>query len=800
MAIRFDDGARSIALSVRDLADEGGATGHLVMSLVQSRAARAAAGRQVHLDWQLERAAETDRYRAELVVKRTLAVGDWTATVWGRIDGVERDGDHVVVEEVKSTPLDARRLYATRASDWPAWLAQLEIYLWMLAQETGVDPVGRLVLVSLADGSRHVLGVALDRDRVGERILARLTRLCADRERRIAWMAERRAYTVPTPHAVWRPGQREIAEAVEWGIEAGRTVLVQAPTGLGKTDAALVGALKLALRTDRQVFWATARTTQQDGLLRALGRLAAAGLPLRTVQLTARDKLCLNGVVDCRPDVCRYAESYFDRLDRSGLLRTLADRRAVLTGEALRSLGADHTLCPFELGLDAIEDADLVVGDYNYVFDPSVHLARAFDDAAAGWIVVVDEVHQLVDRARDWLSPALDAAVAREAAHRLWALGAEFAPFVQLAQRVEALIAGIVRRTGPVDAALTELPEDELRAIADAVDAVAVDYAILRADRAPAGDDPWLTLARDVLRFAGSLDADTAADTVTIAGAGQGSASGGRERIERVNLDPRAYIGPRIARLGGFVGLSATLAPIGFHRDLLGLDPERLDWVDVPSPFPADRRRVVIASRVSTAFKDREQHATPTAALLSACVAEVPGNVAIYFPSFAMLDDLVGRMTVPGRELVVQRAGMSDLDRALSLARLGEDGPPKVLCAVLGGVFAEGIDLPPGALSAVFVVSPALPPIGLVRDLLREHFERTYGAGFLYASLAPGMTRVVQAAGRLIRRPEDRGVVMLVDRRFRWRDLAGLLPTDWAPVVAEEPAREIRAFFAALDP
>ncbi|MEZ4238108.1 MAG: helicase C-terminal domain-containing protein [Myxococcota bacterium] len=181
------------------------------------------------------------------------------------------------------------------------------------------------------------------------------------------------------------------------------------------------------------------------------------------------------------------------------------------------------------------------------------------------------------------------------------------------------------------------------------------------------------------------------------------------------------------------------------------------------------------------------------------CVAEVPGNVAVYFPSFAMLDDLVPRARASPAVFscgwVVQARGMDEALREEALRQLSSDGPPRVLCAVLGGVFAEGVDLPPGALDAVIVVGPALPPVGLERDLLREHYEGRFGEGFRLASLVPGLTRVVQAAGRLIRRPEDRGVVVLMDRRFRWRDVLALLPEGWDPQVAADPVSEIRGFF-----
>ena len=797
--IRTDDVDRTITLSVRDLVEIGAPSGHLSLQVVQSRGARAAAGRRVHTEWQTARAAEDEAYRAEVALKRQVAIDGWTCTVQGRVDGLQEEDGRTLVEEIKSTVLDAGRLYATTARDWPAFVLQLEVYLWMLAESGFQPPVGRLVLVSLADGARHVLGVGLDRARVTALVIARLTELVQARERRRIWLAGRRAATVPLPHpAGWRPGQREIAEATEWGLDSGTRVLVEAPTGLGKTAAALYGALRHALAHDKQVFWATARTTQQDGPVRTLDLLAAAGLPVRSVVISAKHKVCLNDVVSCRPDTCLYAESYYDKLRDDAVFAALA-QPGHRDRDALMAAGRRHRVCPYELALDLSAEVDVVIGDYNYVFDPSVSLRRHFTETAGDWVVVTDEVHQLAERARGYYSPRVEASLARQAVSFLWSAGAAFAPFVFLAERIESQVLADVRGASGRSAGALRVAEPDVDAwqtLAEQVDGVGLDYALLKADQPPSwslDDDAWLSIARQVLRFAAACD-DRGDDTVALAGRAEGT-----EWVGHDCLDPSRRLGPRLRQLGGFVGLSATLSPARFHRDLLGLDPDALDVVQVPSPFPPARRRVWIAPRVSTAFADRAQHADGTAGLISRCVAAVPGNTALYFPSFAMLDDIVGRLSLPGREVLAQERGMDDAARAAFLERLGAGGTPVVLAAVLGGVYAEGIDLPPGALRAVIIAGPALPPVGLQRDLLRDYFQERYGAGHLYASLVPGMTRVVQAAGRLIRRPEDRGVVLLLGRRFRWRDIGALVPAAFEADVADDPVAAVSAFFSRPD-
>lgn len=795
---RFDDAERTLALSVGELVEAGAPRGHLTLDVVRRNRARLAAGQWVHTRYQEAREAEDRGFAREVTLRCQIVVAGWTATLHGRVDGLVESAGRWVVEEVKSTAMDAGRLQALDLADVPAYARQLGIYLWMLQRERPAHRVhGRLVLVSLADGTRRELDLALDAEQTGRFVEDRLAELVADRERRMRWLAARRRVRTVWPFPERREGQARIEEAVRDALERGVPVLVQAPTGLGKTVAVLTAALQVALATDRQVFWATSRTTQQPVVEATLERLAAAGVDVRAVTLNAREKVCLNLVdgrvrVACRPEACAHAERYFDKVRDAGLLDRLAPAR--LGRVALEEVGRANVVCPYQLARDLAPGADVVVGDVNYAFDPSSRLRELFDENPSGWIVVADEVHQLVDRARAWRSPRVDARLADRATRFLDGLGTDFQPFAFLARRVEdAVVEAREQIVGPGrdGRAVAELSSSIWHDLADQVEELALDYALLKSEARldPSADDPWLELARAVLRFQTVLEGSDV-ETVAIV-----DGRPGFESVGLTCLDPSGWLGPRIRALGGFVGASATASPPGFYRDLLGLG-DRLARVDVGSGFPPERRLVLIAPRVSTAWEDRVAHAPATAALLSACVAAVPGNVAVYFPSFAMLDDLSARLDLPGRELLVQPRGLAEADRASWLGRLSDAPRPVVLAAVLGGIFAEGVDLPAGALSAVFVCGPGFPPVGLERDLLQAFYEDRYGAGFLYASLVPGLTRVVQAAGRLIRRPEDRGAVMLVDRRFRWRDVGALLPDAWDVEVPNDPAARLAAFFA----
>ena len=282
-------------------------------------------------------------------------------------------------------------------------------------------------------------------------------------------------------------------------------------------------------------------------------------------------------------------------------------------------------------------------------------------------------------------------------------------------------------------------------------------------------DDPWVLVVRSLLRFREVCDAPELDRVAVLKRTGTGV------NIGLLCLDASAWLGLQIERLGGFVGCSATLSPTRFHLRTMGLSEANTEVCAVAEPFSA-RRYVWVAPRVSTQFRDREAHAPRTAALIASCLRAVPGNVAVYFSSYAMRDDIMSRVDIGNRLLLSQPHDLDPSDRDAWLAPLHTSDRPVVLAAVLGGVFAEGIDLPHGALRGVFVVGPGFPPVGLERDLLRTHYEAKYGEGHRYASQIPGLTRVTQAVGRLIRRPEDYGVVVLFGRRFRWREVQSLLP------------------------
>jgi DNA excision repair protein ERCC-2 len=367
--LRIDDSERIVEIGVHDLIETGPKHGHLSLQVAWSARTRMRAGQEVHTAWQSIRADEDDAFRREVTLKRRIVVRDWECRIQGRVDGLSTEGDHTVVEEVKSTTLTAEMLASRTLSDFPDWARQVHLYLWFLAGE-GRPAVGRLVLISLLDGSQRVLHVAPD-PTIGDWVVRQLEWLLIQHEDRMAWRARRRGAPVPFPHDTYRTGQEALVNEITEALAGGRRLLLQAPTGYGKTAAALHAALTVARDTGHRVFFATARTTQQRMAEDTVREMSRRGLPIRAVTLRARERVCLNEVVACRPDACQYAENYHDKVREADIVSTLwalgagPDRPGVPPPDRVVQVAGDALACPFAVSLDLVASADVVIGDLN---------------------------------------------------------------------------------------------------------------------------------------------------------------------------------------------------------------------------------------------------------------------------------------------------------------------------------------------------------------------------------------------------------------------------------------------------
>ena len=715
-------------------------------------------------------------YQAEL----SLA-GEYKALrVRGRADGYDPKNNQL--EEVKTfrgqladLPDNHRQLH---------W-AQVKVYGWLLCQKLDLADV-RLALVYFDIGSQQetLLVESFTAEALKAFFEARCEQFLAWAKQEMAHRAARDAAlaALAFPHAAFRTGQRELAEAVYRAAAGSRCLMAQAPTGIGKTIGTVFGLLKAVPRRQiDKVFFLAAKTPGRRLALDALAlvKAGATPLPLRVIELVARDKACLHLDKACHGESCPLARGFYDRLPaaRSAALAEPGPG-ARLDKETLRSVALTHAVCPYYLAQDLVRWSDAVVGDYNYYFDTSAMLHGLM--VANGWRVslLVDEAHNLAERARGMYSAVLDqadlAAVRQSAApalkkpldrlHRAWQ---------GLAKDPAYPPAGAYQvRDCPPDKFLQAL-QQATAGIADDMDAAAVpvDAALQR-------------FYFDALHFSRMAEGFGAHSLFDITPGGAQGRHGPAARHSQLcirNVVPAPYLAPRFAAAGSAALFSATLSPQAYHADLLGL-PADTAWVDVASPFTASQLAVRLVSDISTRYQHREASLTPIAQLMARQYQEQPGNYLVFLSSYDYLDKLAGRFRqdYPAIPVWEQTRRMDETARDAFLARF-EAGGRGIGFAVLGGAFAEGIDLPGQRLIGAFIATLGLPQVNPVNEEFKRRMGENFGArqAYDYTYLYPGVQKVVQAAGRVIRTTQDQGVIYLMDDRFGRPEVRRLLPAWW---------------------
>ncbi|HWJ95090.1 MAG TPA: ATP-dependent DNA helicase, partial [Telluria sp.] len=536
------------------------------------------------------------------------------------------------------------------------------------------------------------------------------------------------------PHADFRPGQRQLAEAVFKANASGRCLMAQAPTGIGKTVGTLFPVLK-AMPTERldKVFFLAAKTPGRQLALDAANSLGAASMPLRVLELAAREKACEHPDKVCHGQSCPLAKGFYDRLPTA---RAAALDEPVLDREALRRVGLAHDVCPYYLGSEMARWSDVVVGDYNYYFDSGAMLYSLA--LASQWrvSVLVDEAHNMVSRARAMYTASLDRLSLR--------LARAAAPAVP-----KKALGRVSRAWGEIDkdaaqpySVLPSLPDKLLTALQGATSAI-TDFMAEHPAPLPPELQRFYFDALHFQRLAEAFGEHSLCD-LTIDGARDSS-------ICIRNVVPAPFLKARFALTRSTTLFSATLSPWHYYGDTLGL-PEDTAWIDVDSPFAASQLAVRVAGRISTRYQHRQASLAPIAELVASQYAAQPGNYLAFFSSFDYMEQAAALLAErhPDIPQWQQARRMSEAERTAFLDRFSPDGRG-IGFAVLGGSFGEGIDLPGARLIGAFVATLGLPQLNPVNEQLRQRMQAVFGAGYEYTYLYPGIQKVVQAAGRVIR-------------------------------------------------
>ncbi|KIL52810.1 helicase C-terminal domain-containing protein [Jeotgalibacillus campisalis] len=698
----------------------------------------------------------------EVSLEGKIELDGQTYQLEGRCDGLLLLEEKPVIDEIKSTS----RLLHTISEPSAVHLAQGMVYAWMVTEKEGLDEIGIQVT--------YVQNVTKEEKRFLQHYSAfflkeqveQMVRVYAPFAELINDLQEKRNESIQElsfPYSHFREGQRKFAGAVYQTISEKGKLFAQAPTGIGKTISTLFPAIKtIGEGKANQLIYSTAKTITRAAAEEALADMHEKGLKLSAVSLTAKDKICFKEKTICQKEYCEFADGHFDRINEAVL--DMLGNEYMINRSVVERYALKHRVCPFEFSMDLSYLTDAMIGDYNYVFDPRVARKRLMGEQKRSTVLLVDEAHNLVDRAREMYSAMIQKSTFLALSKM------DGSPSVKkAAKKINKTCLDLKKLCGEQNFhILKESPREwteDLLAFYEAAE-----------ERIQEGETEKDTIdlyfaAQRMLHVIESMD-----ERFYFLIEKKGS----NIWIKIVCMDPSLFVKESTKSYRGTVFFSATFAPAQYVKSMLGGD-ENDYGLAIPSPFKKEQIEVRTYA-ISTKYRDRERTLDSILGALHKGFEDAEGNFIAYFPSYQYMEMAVERFSSlfnhNEADLLVQSKMMDEQQREQFLAAFA--GEKRVLAfAVMGGVFSEGVDLPGDQLKGVAVIGAGIPQINPERNQMKNFFQSQDLNGYHYAYVYPGINKVLQAGGRLIRTEEDEGILLLIDDRFQSPLYQELLPLEW---------------------
>lgn len=762
---------KEIRISVRELVEYAYRSGDLDSGFVGMN--RALEGARLHQKIQGLRKDEAagvgGTYHKEVSISRTIIIKDLTFIISGRIDGLIEGSRSATLEEIKTTTISLEYI---DEDTYPVHWAQAKCYAFMYAAEYGVEVANiQLTYYNTESAQQKVFVKPAVMEELEKYFMGLLEKYCSWAYDMYEWSKLRNSTIgkLDFPYSEYRKNQRKLAGAVYRTIAAEKRIFIQAPTGTGKTISALFPAIKaLGEAKADKIFYLTAKTITRQVALDAICRMLDKGLRLKAIVLTAKDKICFKEETNCNPEYCEYAKSYFDKVN--GVLKQVFTREDIITREIVEKYAREYTVCPFELSLDISYWMDCIICDYNYAFDPRASLKRFFLEKENDFVLLVDEAHNLVDRAREMFSAELGKKPFLEIKRSMKTT----APFIsKAAGRINSLMLALKKKSEGRNCCIDI---EELKELNKALkDFVSQGEVWLGSNHGSGGYKELLELYFEATTFLRIYEIYNDRYTTYI------ELSGSDVRLKLFCLDPSKLLGEITGKVRAAVFYSATLTPIKYFKDILGGSEQDYN-MKLASPFEASNLSLNIAQNVSTKYINREKSISEVADYIKRVVDARTGNYFVFFPSYKYMNEVYSLFMekYPLVEAILQQPAMQEDEKESFLQRFQQTSERGLIgFAVMGGMFSEGIDLGGDRLIGAVIVGVGLPQVCFERDIIMDFFRNKNNMGFEYAYMYPGMNKVMQAAGRVIRSEQDRGVVLLVDERFGSSRYNDIFPGEW---------------------
>lgn len=711
-------------------------------------------------------------YKPEVSLKHEILLDGITLSIEGRADGIImplEEENNVVVDEIKCVYKKLRYIKEPENIH----LAQAKCYAYIYAFQNNLREIQvRISYCNIETEEMkyfHYTFTLFELSKWFEELVLEYKKWLDDY---VQWREKRNTSIEETVFPFeYRKGQKELAAMVYQTIAQGERLYIQAPTGTGKTLISLYPAIKaVGQGRGEKIFYLTAKTITRTVAKETMELLGQQGLQYRVLVLTAKEKICFMEETECNPVSCPYAKGHFDRVNDA--VFDMITNEIMFDREIIESYAKKHKVCPFETGMDVSLWADCIICDYNYVFDPNVYLKRFFQEGVKGdYIFLTDEVHNLLERGREMYSAALY----KE-------------DFLEIKNYVKEASKKLANRLENCNKYMLELKREcESCTVVENIAGFTMSLMRLQSemekfmdnDEVLADKKPVTELYLNVRHFLNMYE---------LAGENYLTYSehteDGRFKVKLFCVNPAQNLKECLERGRTGVLFSATLLPIKYYKSLLTEESDRA--VYATSPFPSKRRGILVATDVSSKYTRRNQKEyQKIASYIKEAVKAKKGNYLVFFPSYDFMErvyEIYCTEFQKEEKVLMQTSHMSEEDREEFLSEFEETDSSLLGFCVMGGIFSEGIDLKAERLIGSIIVGTGLPGISNEKELLKAYFDKEGMRGFDYAYRFPGMNKVLQAAGRVIRTIEDKGVVLLLDERFATLEYRSMYPREWENV------------------
>lgn len=761
----LDQNKKKIRISVRNLVEFILRSGNIDNRIGRAAQAEAMqAGSRIHRKIQKRMGAS---YTAEVPLKIEIPKENYDLIIEGRADGIIRE-EKVTIDEIKGVYMDLSYL----EEPIEVHLAQAKMYAYIYALKNDLDGIAVQMTYCNLD-TEEIKRFIQDFEK--KELECWFFRIVGEYEKwadfQYEWRNIRQASIrdLPFPFA-YREGQKELAAGVYRTIYRKKNLFIQAPTGTGKTISVIYPAVKsVGEELAEKIFYLTAKSVTAMVALETFGILKSRGYRGKTVFITAKEKMCLCEEMDCNPVNCPCAEGHYDRVNDA--VYELLQSEELFTREVFLEQAKKRRVCPFELCLDTASWADNIICDYNYLFDPNVYLRRFFAEGnQEDYLFLVDEAHNLVERGREMYSARL--------------VKEEFLAVKKLVKPYDGKAAAELEKCNKILLGYKRECEnyqlyENISNLAFALTrfAAAADIFLQKNMDFP-GKKEFLELylkIRHFLNMYEEMDERYVIYTEFL--------ESGQFMMKLFCVDPSRKLQECLDKGRSTVFFSATLLPIQYYMQLLSTQEDNYA-VYAKTSFSRDQSCLLIGDGVSSRYTRRnELEFQKYAAYIKKIVLSKKGNYIVFFPSYRFMEQVFEQfmeMAPESVECIVQTSGMTEAQREEFLLEFGQEREDSLVgFCVMGGIFGEGIDLKEELLIGAVIIGTGIPQIGNEREILKQYFEKRLGEGFAYAYRYPGMNKVLQAAGRVIRTQNDRGIIALLDERFLQREYIRLFPREW---------------------